>query len=32
VIGEIVAQLTRGESPSLDIGLLLPGRFAGRSG
>jgi sarcosine oxidase len=32
VIGEIVAQLARGESPPLDIGLLSPGRFAGRSG
>ena len=32
VIAEIVAQLARGESPSLDIGLLSPGRFAGRSG
>jgi len=29
VIGEIVAQLTRGESPSLDISLLSPRRFSG---
>jgi sarcosine oxidase len=31
VVGEIVAQLARGESPRLDISLLSPGRFA-RSG
>ncbi|HEY7604375.1 MAG TPA: N-methyl-L-tryptophan oxidase [Gaiellaceae bacterium] len=29
VIGEIVAQLARGDSPSLDIGLLSPKRFSG---
>jgi sarcosine oxidase len=29
VIGEIVAQLARGESPPLDISLLSPGRFSG---
>jgi sarcosine oxidase len=29
VIGEIAAQLARGESPSLDIGLLSPRRFSG---
>jgi len=29
VIGEIVAQLVRGESPPLDIGLLSPRRFSG---
>jgi sarcosine oxidase len=27
VAGEIVAQLVRGESPPLDIGLLSPQRF-----
>jgi sarcosine oxidase len=29
VIGEIAAQLTRGDSPSLDIDLLSPKRFSG---
>lgn len=29
VIGEIAAQLARGEPPSLDIGLLSPRRFSG---
>ena len=29
VIGETVAQLARGESPRLDIGLLSPRRFSG---
>jgi sarcosine oxidase len=29
VIGEIVAQLARAEPPSLDTGLLSPGRFSG---
>ena len=32
VIGEIVGQLACGESPQLDIRLLSPQRFAGRSG
>jgi sarcosine oxidase len=32
VIGELVAQLVAGESPRLDISLLSPERFAGRSG
>lgn len=32
VIGEIVGQLARGEPPRLDISLLSPARFAGRSG
>jgi sarcosine oxidase len=29
VIGEIAAQLARGDSPSLDVGLLSPKRFSG---
>jgi sarcosine oxidase len=29
VIGEVVGQLARGESPQLEIGLLSPGRFSG---
>jgi sarcosine oxidase len=32
VIGELVAQLVAGDSPRLDISLLSPERFAGRSG
>jgi sarcosine oxidase len=32
VIGQIVSQLARGESPRLDISLLSPRRFDGRSG
>jgi sarcosine oxidase len=32
VIGELVAQLVRRETPKLDISLLSPRRFAGRSG
>jgi sarcosine oxidase len=32
VIGELVGQLVAGDSPRLDISLLSPERFAGRSG